>query len=115
MLTMWIILRRLGHSRHALIIMLCISAVRLNRGLQQPNASIVPALLCGAVKKKSSKQAFRVHFFSNGMKKDFIEVQIDCVLLLWSADKQLSARKSALAGQCYSSTKVMFLLSWPAS
>lgn len=51
-LTMWIILRRLGHSWHALIIMLCVSAVRLNRGLQQPNASIVPALLCDAVKKK---------------------------------------------------------------
>lgn len=70
MLTMWIILRRLDHSRHALIIMLCVSAVRLNRGLQQPNASIVPTLLCDAVrKKKSTKRAFRFNFFSNGMKR----------------------------------------------
>lgn len=50
MLTMRIILRRSDHCRHALIIMLCISAVRLNRGLQQPNASIVPVLLCDAVR-----------------------------------------------------------------
>lgn len=56
MLTMRIILRRSDHSRHALIMMLCVSAVRLNRGLQQPNASIVPALLCDAVRGKKKKK-----------------------------------------------------------
>lgn len=71
MLTMWIILRGLDHSRHALIIMLCVSAVRLNRGLQQPNASIVPAsfVMQSGKKKKSSLRAFRFNFFSNGMKR----------------------------------------------
>ena len=111
MLTMWIILRRLDHSRHVLIIMLCISAVCLNQELQQPNASIVPALLlwCSQEKKVASGPSDFISFLMAW--KDFIEVQIECVpLRVVELGQMLSTRENALAGQPNSSPKLMFFI-----
>lgn len=102
MLTMWIILRRLGNSRHALIIMLCISAVCLNWELQQPNAFIVLVFFCDAVRKKKL-----ISFLMAW--KDFIEVQIESVpLWLVEPGQKYSARENALALQYHSRSKLVF-------
>lgn len=105
MLTMWIILRRLGNSRHALIIMLCISAVCLNWELQQPNAFIVLVFFCDAVRKK------KIHFFSNGMKRFHWSADWECTAVACGARPKIQCPRKC-PGSAVSFQKQTGVLHW---
>lgn len=78
---MWVILRGSDHSRHALLIMLCISAVHLNRELATTQClhCSSPLLWCSQGRGKKVASGLSDLISSLMAWKDFIEVQIDCV------------------------------------
>lgn len=78
---MWVILRGSDRSRHALLIMLCISAVHLNRELATTQClhCSSPLLWCSQGRGKKVASGLSDLISSLMTWKDFIEVQIDCV------------------------------------
>lgn len=78
---MWVIPRGSDHSRHALLIMLCISAVHLNRELATTQClhCSSPLLWCSQGRGKKVASGLSDLISSLMAWKDFIEVQIDCV------------------------------------